>query len=514
MSRGVPLATLVLVPVLVALAGPAGAGARQKPAAAAKPTTPAAVPRPPVSKDTQTCLECHDYATPGIVADWRRSRHSSVTPADALKKPALERRVSAETVPAGLADAVVGCYECHRAAAGAPDAFDHNGTVIHTVVSPATCGACHPVEREQYSQNLMSHAVTNLSGNPLFKAFCDEVNGPLTFGDGVVKHAAPDALTESDSCNSCHGTDVKVVGKRTVKSDLGDQVVPVLSGWPNNGVGRLNPDGTAGACTSCHARHAFSIEVARRPHTCEQCHRGPDVPAYKVWEVSKHGNLFLSQQAAWNFDHVPWIPGVDFGAPGCAACHASLIADKDGGELLPRTHRFSDRLATRIFGLIYSHPTPAGPDTTVLRNRAGLPLPTELTGEPAPTGLITPEEQQVRTDRMKKACSPCHSTQWVDGHFERFEHAVRTTDAQVAAATAILATAWDRGLARGIPQKESPFDEPIERQWVQQWLFYGNTTRFAAAMAGADYGVFQDGRWSLTRTVREMAEWLKDHSRK
>ena len=513
MTRHSPLAAMILV--LVASAGPADARSKSLPAgkpAAPDARGPAADAPRPVSKDTVACLECHDYATPGIVADWRRSRHSSVTPADALKKPALERRVSAEKVSHDVASTVVGCYECHRTTAGAPDGFDHNGVLIHTVVSPANCASCHPAEREQYAQNLMSHAVTNLSRNLIFKVLCDEVNGPLKVENGIVTHAAPDALTESDSCNSCHGTEVKVVGRRTLKSELGDQVVPVLSGWPNNGVGRLNPDGTAGACTSCHARHAFSIEVARKPHTCEQCHRGPDVPAYKVWEVSKHGNLFNSQQAKWNFDHVPWVPGVDFGAPACAACHASLIADKDGTEVLPRTHRFSDRLATRIFGLIYSHPTPVSPDTTVLRNRSGLPLPTELTGEPAPTGLITADEQQVRTGRMRKACSPCHSTQWVDGHFERFEHAVTTTDEQVAAATAILTTAWDRGLARGIPQ--SPFDEPIERLWVQQWLFYGNTTRFAAAMAGADYGVFQDGRWSLTRTIRDMAEWLKDHSRK
>jgi len=34
----------------------------------------------------------------------------------------------------------------------------------------------------------------------------------------------------------------------------------------------------------------------------------------------------------------------------------------------------NDRLPWRLFGLIYAHPTPIA-DTTVIKNKAGLPLP-------------------------------------------------------------------------------------------------------------------------------------------
>ena len=75
--------------------------------------------------------------------------------------------------------------------------------------------------------------------------------------------------------------------------------------------------------------------------------------------------------------------------------------------------------------------------------------------------------------------------------------------------TRILFTAWDKGLARGPAQKESPFDESIEKKWVEQWLFYANSVRFSSAMCGADYGVFENGRWNLSKNTREMADWLE-----
>jgi len=130
----------------------------------------------------------------------------------------------------------------------------------------------------------------------------------------------------------------------------------VLSGWPNQGVGRINPDGSRGSCSSCHARHAFSIEVARKPYTCAQCHKGPDVPAYPVYQVSKHGNIQASSDHEWDYDAVPWQPGEHFNAPTCATCHASLLANADGVVLAARSHRMNDRLFTRLFGLPYAHP--------------------------------------------------------------------------------------------------------------------------------------------------------------
>jgi len=60
-----------------------------------------------ISEDTETCIECHGMYHPGIVEDWRRSRHAKVTPKKALKRDGLERRISVEEIPENLADVVV-----------------------------------------------------------------------------------------------------------------------------------------------------------------------------------------------------------------------------------------------------------------------------------------------------------------------------------------------------------------------------------------------------------------------
>lgn len=62
------------------------------------------------SDDTQTCLECHKMINPGIVLDWKSSRHSQTTPTEALAKPDLQKRVSSPSIPESLKEVSVGCY--------------------------------------------------------------------------------------------------------------------------------------------------------------------------------------------------------------------------------------------------------------------------------------------------------------------------------------------------------------------------------------------------------------------
>lgn len=432
----------------------------------------AAGAEPEMSEETETCIECHASVTPGIVADWRASRHSRISPARALKKPVLSRRMSAPRAPKGAAGHSVGCAECHTAnSKDHMDSFDHNGFSVHVVVTPKDCAACHPTEAAQYGENLMSHAYGNLRNNTLYMSLVRSAIGVQAFKDMRVEQAPPDAMIEAESCFYCHGTVVKRKCMQTRDTDFGEMTFPVLAGWPNQGVGRLNPDGSMGSCTSCHARHEFSIEMARKPYTCSECHKGPDVPGYRVFQVSKHGNLFFSQGKSWDFEAVPWTVGKDFKAPTCAACHVSLITS-DGGEVIARrTHRMNDRSPWRILGLIYAHPHSKSPDTTAIRNKSGLPLPTEFAGKPSEKFLIDKTEQKRRRAAMGKVCLACHSLGWVQG--------------------------------------DSIFNKAIEKKWAEQWLFYANSTRYAAAMMGADYGTFANGRWYMSKNIEEMREWLE-----
>lgn len=466
---------------------------------------------PAPSPDTEACLECHRATHPGIVGGWERSRHARTRPVDALEKPEIERRISTASPPEALRDVTVGCAECHTLRPEAhADTFEHQGYDVHVVVSPGDCAVCHPEERSQYEDNIMAQAYGNLLGNPVYSNLADMING-VQFYDAERNNTtieAPDEATNAVSCLFCHGTRVEVQAFVTRETDFGDMTLPELKGWPNQGVGRINPDGTRGACTACHTRHRFSIEMARKPHTCSQCHKGPDVPGYKVYDVSKHGNLYSALKKGWDFNAVPWSVGKDLSAPTCATCHVSLTVDSDGFVVAERTHRMNDRLAWRLFG-VYAHPHPRSADTTVLRNRAGLPLPVDLDGNPAPEGLIDASEQEDRRQTMQGVCRSCHGENWVRTQFERLDRTLETSNAMTRAATEVMLSAWEQGLAKGLDRKDSLFNEAIEKKWAEQWLFYANSTRYAAAMMGGDYGVFEHGRWDMARNLQEMIDWLE-----
>lgn len=460
-----------------------------------------------MSPESRLCVSCHLQVSPGIVYDWLNSRHARVTPAEALRQPHRERRLSSSQVPEGLRERVVGCYECHGLRTEAhEDAFEHFGQRIQVVVSPKDCATCHAEEEAQYSESTKAYAHINLKANPLFDQLVHASVGKVMVERGFLRQLPASHLAQESTCYACHGTRVEVVGRRTVESPVGPVEVPQLSGWPNQGVGRINPDGSRGACTACHTRHRFDIEEARRPETCSQCHLEPDVPAYNVYRESKHGNRhFAIGTRTDRFTPVPWMVGRDFQVPTCATCHNSLLVRPDGEVVVERNHDFGSRIWVRIFGLPYSHPHPLHGDTTKIRNAEGLPLPTTLGGQPAAEFLISPQEQARRREKMEMVCRTCHSSSWTHHFFQAFEHTVRETDEMVGAATQLLQQAWQEGLA----DPSHPFDEDLEFRWVQQWLFYANSTRYAAAMSGPDYATFKLGWWELNRNLKEMETFLR-----
>jgi hydroxylamine dehydrogenase len=462
---------------------------------------------PPVSSETQGCIGCHSSVTPGIVKDWMQSRHSKTTPAEGMAKSELKRRISAKEVAAGLKAKVVGCYECHGLNPERhKDNFDHYGYKVNVVVSPGDCSTCHPVEAEQYSGSKKANAWGNLQYNPVYLTLVNTVIGLKQVSDDTITMSPPSHFTRQEACFGCHGTKVEARGMKTVQTAMGAIKVPDLTNWPNQGVGRLNPDGTKGACTSCHPRHSFSIEVARKPYTCSQCHLEPDVPAWNVYDESKHGDILLSEQNQWNFTDVPWTVGEDFLAPSCSTCHMSLLVSPDGSVIAERSHDFGARLWVRLFGLIYSHAQPKKGDTSIIRNADGLPLPTTFTGEPAAKYLIDKQEQARRKGIMMSVCKGCHSTDWTEMHFAKLDSTLQETDKMTLAATKLISEAWRLGIA----DKSNPFDEALEQKWIKQWLFFGNSVRYSSAMTGApDYAAFKYGWWDLTNNLQEMRDKIE-----
>jgi len=458
------------------------------------------IPEP--SMETAECIMCHEMATPGIVKDWERSRHARTTPAQAMEVEDLARRMSGNSPPGEFLNTSVGCYECHSLNVNDhADAFEHFGFVVNVVVSPRDCAACHPDEQSQYDDSKKAHAIANLRDNPVYHALETEAIGMKMLDGDSLSSLEPSSHTAGEACYACHGTVLEVDGMRTVETDLGDVEVPNIKNWPNQGVGRINPDGSRGACTACHPRHGFSIEVARKAYTCAQCHVEPDVPAWDVWKESKHGNIVLSESSHYNWDAVPWKVGEDFNAPTCSVCHNALITDPLCDEVLAeRTHNFSDRLWLRIFGLPTSHPQPKHGLTTVLRNPDGQPLPVTFDGRLAESGLLSAEEMQERQAVMSGVCGACHSTDWVNGHFAQFDAAVAEIDEMVLKTTSLMSRAWESGLA----DPSNPFDEPLEHLWVNQWLINANAARYASAMNGQDLAAFKYGWWGMSTNLRKI----------
>lgn len=251
------------------------------------------------------------------------------------------------------------------------------------------------------------------------------------------------------------------------------------------------------------------MEAARKPYTCQECHVGPDVPAYKVYEASKHGGLYSTHGREWNFSSLPWTVGKDFTAPTCATCHVSLLVDMEGRTIVERSHEMRDRLPYRIFGLVYAHSHPKMPGTAVIKNKSGLQLPTDFDGTEASQFLLDEQEREAARKLMQASCLACHDQSWVDGHWARFVHTIQTTNAATLTATQLMQEIWRVGLATSHEKGGNPFDEFIEKVWSDVWLFYANTVRFASAMGGGgDYGVFADGRYQMMKAVRQLEDWL------
>jgi hydroxylamine dehydrogenase len=396
------------------------------------------------------CITCHSSATPGIVQTWSLSRHS-------------ERGVS--------------CEVCHTAQSGDPSGFDHYGKKVTSVPSPNYCASCHPVQVEENTRS--KHAWTAFMGQ--YKPYYTEARsrGLDPFSQDTARLLDPDAMAKTvasplipDSgvlkktgildnpdynhnnitlgCSQCHGTFVIAENGKLVK------------GWPNTGVGRINPDGSIGSCSSCHTRHKYSIEEARKPDTCGQCHLGPDHPQHEIYEESKHGNIFASSGEEWNWTDKPgkWGPE-DVDAPTCAVCHMSAF-----GNVKKSTHDVGERLYWELQPKV-SVPQWKGPD------EVDMVLERVADKQKAEQGRIN----------MEAICMECHSSGWVNGHFEEFDKVVSDYNMVWSYTDNLLKEAYEKGLA----DKAIPVDETPEIMHYLIWHHSGRRWRMGAAMMGPDW---------------------------
>jgi hydroxylamine dehydrogenase len=382
-----------------------------------------------IRRQDQACFQCHKTVNPALAQEWHGSVH---------------------------AQKGVGCYSCHRAEKSDADAFEHNGATIAVIVSPQDCGRCHQNEVDQ--QKGSHHAKAGEILASLDNFLGEVVGGPPAVAVG---------------CFQCHGSTIKMLPNG--KFD------PAT--WPNTGIGRINPDGSAGSCSACHTRHRFSKAQARQPETCGKCHLGPDHPQIEVYQESKHGILWSANKDRLNLDNKSWKPGVDYtAAPSCATCHMGATRTQgvthDVGDRISWTLR--PAISAKINLVVFD-------DLSKIDVPEGQPLPKvgdERKGADGKvrkvTRVLTWED---RRNGMKDVCTSCHAGGQVEGFYQQFDGLVDLYNDKFAKpATAIM-----NELYKANKLTAAQMDEPLEWTYYELWHHEGRRARHGASMSGPDY---------------------------
>lgn len=387
----------------------------------ARPRVETEQPRSELVRASGKCAECHARTQYSIVHQYEMSKHAAKG---------------------------VSCLECHQAAPGQDKKEHHGFTITSARLTAGNCRSCH---EEIYQQFLRSrHAAPSWAAIYGEKGLTPEqVNFSETYQPGGTRRPAhpfvqlegPSAMTSG--CEQCHS------------------------------VGKPNPDGTIGNCTSCHTRHTSSVEIARQPRTCGQCHLGPDHSQIEIYEESKHGVMFNAQEKLLNLAADPKkLTTRDMFVPTCATCHMSGING------IGITHDPSERLSYYLANAI---------------------------SEKRPNFAAAQA-------KMQQVCSQCHTPEVIKRVYTQAEQVVANTNQRVGEAKTLVDGLRSQGLLTG-----PPFSNPVDFTYFDLWHYDGRTSKHAAFMGGADF-VQWHGNYPMLRKMVELradAEALrKEHGRK
>lgn len=371
-----------------------------------RPTIERNQPTAALAAATGKCAECHRQETSAIVDQFERSQHAAKG---------------------------VNCLDCHHPVDGQPS-IEHRGFTIAKTLTAKNCAQCHATEYEQFARS--RHAGPSWTAVNGSKDMSDEQRaiGERAHPGWIDRPVHPVGSAEgaaaiASGCNTCHA------------------------------IGKPNDDGSFGTCTNCHARHAASLELAREPTTCGQCHMGPDHSQLEIYEESKHGALFAAQRNHFNLAADPKkLTTADMSVPTCATCHMS------GLEGMKVTHDTTERLSYFLF---------------------------------APVSKKRPDGERGQSE-MKEVCLKCHTKPRIDEFYTLAEAVLTATNDKVKAAQDLIASLRADGLLT-----PAPFDELIEFTEFDLWHYYGRTAKHGAFMGGADF-VQWHGNYELLRMRTEL----------
>ncbi len=397
-----------------------------------------------MSRESRACVDCHKKEDPALYQQWGSSKHFRAN---------------------------IACYECHAAQEDDPDAFQHEGKWIATIVSPKDCARCHGKETTEYGASHHSKGARILGS--LDNTLAEVVEGNRGMITPAFQHGV--AASAVMGCWQCHGTEVKVLP--------GGKLDPAT--WPNTGIGRINPDGSEGSCSACHSRHAFSAEQARNPDNCGRCHMGPDHPQMEIYYESKHGVAFRANKDRLNLDSPKWIAGEDYShAPTCATCHMSATRNQ------PVSHDVGLRISWNNRPAISIRPEESD-------RQMGLPGATV--------------NWETRRAAMKDVCLTCHQPQWVNNFYVQYDNLIELYQTKFAKPGQGL---YD--LAKPL-LRPAEFSNPIDFIWYEIWHHEGRRARHGASMMGPDYthwhGTYEVAKHFYSEYIPKLEELIEQGRR-
>ena len=358
------------------------------------------------------CVKCHTTSSPGIVHQYGMS---------------------------SMAEAKVSCKDCHEVKADYPGSVAHEGTYVLQSPTTAMCEKCHPTEVAQYNQSrhgipawvaVVGSKDLDETMMAAYKAIPEGSFAPDKSRNAIAALEGPDVT--KFACETCHS------------------------------IGKPAADGSIGRCQTCHIRHEFSLEQARKPETCNACHIGPDHPQWEIYQESPHGIAYQTSGSEWNWDAEPGALTVeDFPAPTCSTCHMSGF----GGAAT--THDVGDRLSWYLF---------------------------------APISERRPSWEANKA-QMETVCLECHNQNFVDTHYTNADKATLAVNEWVKESDVIMKRLKDAKVTTA-----DPFDQPIDFTYFELWHHWGRTAKFGTWMQGPDY-VQWHGAYEILSDLAELRQY-------
>jgi hydroxylamine dehydrogenase len=360
------------------------------------------------------------------------------------------------------------------------------------------CVDCHqksnPVLVQQYLEGVMGKAEIE----------CTQCHGAEHRNATDYKKVK---MPNADTCKSCHTKQVEQfkAGKHSL-AWAAMTAMPFTARQPREviekgcaGCHRVGQDG--GKCDSCHTRHAFSKEEARKPEACHTCHMGEDHSQWEMWSTSKHGAIYQ-------------LEGDTGRAPKCQTCHmpngnhavmtawgflALRLPEKDVAWMANRTE------ILKALGILDLKGKPTGRFEVVKNGKMA---------------RLTAEEWSGKREEMIKICSQCHSRNYVANHFTTADGIIRNADLLMAEAIRTVGGLYRDGFLKkpkdyplAFPDLLAFYDAPttIEHDLYRMFLFHRQKTYQGAMHVNPDYMHWYG--WAEMKSdllkIRERAEEIR-----